>query len=111
MHRWSDGVRPGRVEAGAPGAPGARLQAECRCAPSAVVRGEVDLDFYVQRDEVWKSLGLSAPARRALVDAKLTKFSQLSTKKRDFISGLHGMGPNAMKKLDSAMKKANVKFK
>lgn len=64
-----------------------------------------------QRDGVWKNLGLSAPARRALVDAKLTKLSQLSTKKRDFISGLHGMGPNAMKKLDSAMKKANVKFK
>lgn len=77
----------------------------------AVVRGEVDIDFYVQRDEVWKSLGLSAPARRALVDAKLTKLSQLSTKKRDFISGLHGMGPNAMKKLENAMKKANVKFK
>lgn len=64
-----------------------------------------------QRDGVWKNLGLAAPARRALVNANLTKLSQLSTKKRDYISGLHGMGPNAMKKLDSAMKKANVMFK
>ncbi len=81
---------------------------ESKCA---VVRGEVDLDWYHNRDGEWRKIGLSAPARRALVNANLTKLSQFSTKKRDDISGLHGIGPNAMRKLDNAMKRANLKFK
>ena len=62
-------------------------------------------------DQVWKLLGLAAPARRALLNAKLTKVSQLQKHRREAIAALHGMGPNAMKILDAAMKSAGVKFK
>ena len=43
----------------------------------AVVRGEVDLSKYEEVDGIWRKLGLAAPARRALVNAKLLKLSDL----------------------------------
>ena len=78
-----------------------------RCA---VTRGEVDLDVYSQRDAEWRGLGLAAPARRALVDAGLTKVTQLSKWRRTAIADLHGMGPNALKKIEIAMSKRGLKF-
>ena len=38
-----------------------------------VTRGEVDLAKYEELDGEWRKIGLPAPARRALVDAKLYK--------------------------------------
>lgn len=78
-----------------------------RCA---VARGEVDVDAYSRRDAEWRELGLASPARRALVDAGLTRVSQLSKRKRAAIAELHGMGPNALKKIDIAMSKRGLKF-
>ncbi len=79
-----------------------------RCA---VTRGEVDLAAYAEKDAEWRGLGLAAPARRALVDAGLTTLSQLKKKQRDSIAILHGMGPNALQKLDLAMAEAGWHFK
>lgn len=78
-----------------------------RCA---VVRGEVDLEEYVKRDGEWRAIGLAAPARRALVDVGLTELSQLSTWTRADLASLHGMGPNALKKIDEVLKRRELYF-
>ncbi len=54
---------------------------------------------------------LAAPARRALVGAKLTTLEKLTKKSEAFVSELHGMGPNAMTTLRASLKKAGLRFK
>ena len=72
---------------------------------------EVDLDAYAEVDSVWRELGLSAPARRALIDDGYFKLSDLRKVSLDAIKDLHGMGPNAIRILTSAMKKADLSFR
>jgi len=54
---------------------------------------------------------LSAPAQRALHNAGIKSLKQLSTKTEKEIFSLHGMGPNAMKKLKEKLKENNFSFK
>ena len=72
----------------------------------AVRRGEVDLDWYSHRDQIWREIGLSAPARRALVNAGVLKLNDLAKKSRSEIAKLHGMGPSGVRILDRALKKS-----
>lgn len=54
---------------------------------------------------------LSAPARRALQNAGITTAQQLvSWSKKDLLQ-LHGFGPSSIPKLESVLKKLNVKLK
>ena len=61
-------------------------------------------------DEIWKALGLGAPARRALVNEKILKVSDLAKFTQSQIEALHGMGPSTMPKLLAAMKAEGVRF-
>ena len=79
-----------------------------RCA---VTLGEVDLDAYASSDKAWRAIGLAAPARRALVDAGLTELTQLSKWTRADLASLHGMGPNALMKIDDALKISGLSFR
>ena len=79
-----------------------------RCA---VKRGEVNLDSYASQDGAWRAIGLAAPARRALVDAGLTELTQLSKWARVDLAALHGMGPNALMKIDDALKISGFSFR
>ena len=79
-----------------------------RCA---VKRGEVNLDSYARQDGAWRAIGLAAPARRALVDAGLTKLTQLSKWTRADLASLHGMGQNALKKIDEALVNNGFSFR
>ena len=92
-----------------------RAAAERRATNAAsrceVTRGEVDLDAYAEVDGVWRDLGLAAPARRALIDDGFYKLSDLRKTSLDEIKSLHGMGPNAIRILTSAMKKADLSFR
>lgn len=72
-----------------------------------VTKGEVDLGAYAKVDGVWKELGLAAPARRALVDNKIFKLTDLKKFTIDQVSDFHGMGPNAL----ALLKKAKAPFK
>ena len=72
---------------------------------------EVDLDAYAAVDGVWRELGLAAPARRALIDEGLYKVSDLRKYSLDAIKDLHGMGPNAIRILITAMKKSDISFR
>lgn len=72
---------------------------------------EVDLDAYAAVDGAWVELGLSAPARRALIDEGLYKVSDLRKYSLDAIKDLHGMGPNTIRILITAMKKSDISFR
>ena len=80
-------------------------------AISASTQNQVDLDAYAGVDGPWRELGLSAPARRALIDEGYYKLSDLRKVSLDAIKDLHGMGPNAIRILTSAMKKADLSFR
>jgi hypothetical protein len=77
----------------------------------AVTQGEVDLEAYAAVDGAWVEIGLSAPARRALIDEGLYKVSDLRKYSLDAIKDLHGMGPNAIRILITAMKKNDISFR
>lgn len=77
----------------------------------AVTRGEVDLAGYARRDSVWREVGLAAPARRALVDAKIVTFAGLAKRSRDSIAELHGMGPSALRSLDAELRRRGLAFR
>jgi len=53
---------------------------------------------------------LAQPAQRALVNAGIASLEQLKTFSESEIKALHGMGPNAMKKLRDAMAASNIEF-
>lgn len=61
-------------------------------------------------DAEWRALGMAAPARRALVNAGLTRLEQLAGESEDRIAGLHGMGPNALSTLRTALRNAGLDF-
>jgi hypothetical protein len=84
----------------------ARASSQCE-----VARGEVDLDGYAEVDGAWRELGLAAPARRALIDDGYYKLSDLRKTSLDEIKSLHGMGPNAIRIITTAMKKADLTFR
>jgi hypothetical protein len=78
---------------------------------SSGTNDEVDLDAYAAVDGAWVELGLAAPARRALIDEGLYKVSDLRKYSLDAIKDLHGMGPNAIRILITAMKKSDISFR
>ncbi|MEO5974857.1 MAG: DUF1801 domain-containing protein [Ilumatobacteraceae bacterium] len=59
----------------------------------------------------WKSLGLAAPAQRALVGAGIGQLSDLAKRSESSVSQIHGMGPNAMELLKASMKSKKITFK
>jgi hypothetical protein len=70
-----------------------------------------DLDSNDNLDGAWKEIGLAAPARRALIDAKLLQVSDLRKVSLDKLKALHGMGPNAIRILVLEMKKRDISFR
>jgi len=80
-------------------------------AVSASTHNDVDLDAYAGVDGPWRELGLAAPVRRALIDEGYYKLSDLRKTSLDAIKELHGMGPNAIRILTTAMKKADLSFR
>lgn len=54
---------------------------------------------------------LAAPAQRALANAKIKSLKQLSRFTEEQVANLHGMGPNALSRLKSEMKKSKIAFK
>lgn len=89
----------------------AQRRAEKAADKFDVTNGEVDLDAYAAVDGAWRELGLAAPARRALIDDGHYKLSDLRKVSLDAIKDLHGMGPNAIRILTTAMKKADLSFR
>jgi DNA-directed RNA polymerase alpha subunit len=78
---------------------------------SVAAQGKVDLSKYDKLDGEWKKIGLSAPARRALINAKLTKIEHLKKLTEKQLMSLHGMGPSSLPIIKKAMKKYKINFR
>jgi len=76
-----------------------------------VRRGEVDPTKYEALDGEWHKIGLAAPARRALVDAKLYKVSDLRKISLSDLNNLHGMGKSAIARLSAIMEAKKIRFR
>lgn len=76
-----------------------------------VTQGKVDLSLYDKLDGDWKRIGLAAPARRALINAKLIKITDLKKISEKNLMALHGMGPSSLPIIKREMKKFKIKFK
>ena len=76
-----------------------------------VTNGEVDLEKYEKLDREWREIDLVAPARRALVDAKLYKVSDLRKISLAELEGLHGMGKSAIARIKVIMNAKKIKFR
>ncbi|MEI6120340.1 MAG: hypothetical protein WCQ06_04450 [Actinomycetes bacterium] len=83
-------------------------KAEASCP---VTRGEVDLSKCEALDGEWRKVGLAAPARRALVDAKLFKVSDLRKISLQELTDLHGMGKSAIARLVALMEAKKIRFR
>lgn len=64
-----------------------------------------------ERDEEWLAIGLAAPARRALVDAKLYKVSDLRKISLEDLTNLHGMGKSTIARLKVVMHGKKITFR
>ena len=70
-----------------------------------------ELDRYEKLDQEWREYNIAAPARRALVDAKLYKVSDLRKISLAELEGLHGMGKSAVARLKELMNAKKIKFR
>ena len=59
----------------------------------------------------WREIGLAAPARKALVDAKLFKVSDLRKIRLSELEALHGMGKSAIARIKVIMNAKKIKFR
>ena len=74
-------------------------------------RGDLNPTQYELLDGEWRKIGLAAPARRALVDAKLYKVSDLRKISLAELTELHGMGKSAIARLSSIMEAKKIRFR
>ena len=70
-----------------------------------------DFDRYHALDGEWRKIGLSGPARRALVDAKLFKVSDLRKISIEELQNLHGLGKSAIARIRVVMDGKKINFK
>ena len=66
---------------------------------------------YEEIDEEWRAIGLAAPARKALIDAKLYKVSDLRKISLEDLTNLHGMGKSASARLKVVMHGKKITFR
>ena len=64
-----------------------------------------------EHDSEWRKIGLAAPARRALVDAKLYRVSDLRRVSHAELAALHGMGKSAIARLRVIMDAKKMAFR
>lgn len=69
-----------------------------------------EVSKYEDFDREWRTIGLGAPARRALVDAKLYKVSDLRKISLKDLSDLHGMGKSAVARIKVIMDAKRIRF-
>jgi hypothetical protein len=66
---------------------------------------------YESLDGEWRAIGLSGPARRALVDAKLYRVSDLRRISIPELAALHGMGKSAIARIRVIMEAKRIRFR
>jgi hypothetical protein len=72
---------------------------------------QAELDRYERLDQEWREYGIAAPARRALVDAKLYKVSDLRKIKQTDLEQIPGLGKSVIARLKVLMNAKKIKFR
>jgi uncharacterized protein YdhG (YjbR/CyaY superfamily) len=83
---------------------------QTRISQCPVKSGKVDLSKYEKLDANWRELGLAAPARRGLVDAKILKLADLKKITESEFLKIHAIGPSARKIVTGEMKRKKISF-
>jgi hypothetical protein len=79
-----------------------------RAIKRAVAAGRDDCELH---DQEWQKIGLAAPARKALVDAKLYKVSDLRKITLAELTAMHGMGKSAIARIKVIMEAKKISFR
>jgi hypothetical protein len=72
---------------------------------------QAELDRYEKLDQEWREYGIAAPARRALVDAKLYKVSDLRKISQSDLEQIPGLGKSVIARLKVLMNAKKIKFR
>lgn len=83
---------------------------QVRISQCPVKSGKVDISKYEKLDGYWKEIGLAAPARRGLVDAKLIKLADLRKVTKFEFQKIHGIGKRANQLIMKEMRKSKITF-
>jgi hypothetical protein len=79
--------------------------------PKPLAPNPNDPSSYDAFDGEWRAIGLSGPARRALVDAKLYKVSDLRKLTSAELDQLHGMGKSSIARIKVIMQAKKISFR
>jgi hypothetical protein len=79
--------------------------------PARYTAKKVSPDSYEALDGEWRAIGLSGPARRALVDAKLYKVSDLRRISLAELSAIKGLAKSAIARIRQIMEARRIYFR
>jgi hypothetical protein len=79
--------------------------------PKPLAPNPNDPSSYDAFDGEWRAIGLSGPARRALVDAKLYKVSDLRKITSAELDQMHGIGKSAIARIKQIMEAKKIRFR
>lgn len=71
---------------------------------------QAELDRYERLDQEWREYEIAGPARRALVDARLYKVSDLRKISQSDLEQLPGLGKSVIARLKVLMDAKKIKF-
>ena len=71
----------------------------------------IDMTEYESLDGEWRKIGLTAPARKALVDAKLYKVSDLRKISLSELTELEGMSKSSIARIKVIMNAKKISFR
>jgi len=72
---------------------------------------QAELDRYERLDQEWREYEIAGPARRALVDARLYKVSDLRKISQSDLEQLPGLGKSVIARLKDLMDAKKIKFR
>jgi hypothetical protein len=79
--------------------------------PKPLAPNPNDPSSYDAFDSEWRAIGLSGPARRALVNAKLYKVSDLRKITAADLDHMHGIGKSAIARVKQIMEAKKIRFR
>jgi hypothetical protein len=79
--------------------------------PKPLAPNPDDPSSYDAFDGEWRAIGLSGPARRALVNAKLYKVSDLRRITSAELDQMHGIGKSAIARVKQIMEAKKIRFR
>ena len=79
--------------------------------PKPLAPNPNDPSSYDAFDGEWRAIGLTGPARRALVNAKLYKVSDMRKITSSELDQMHGLGKSAIARIKQIMAAKKISFR